>query len=104
MDSDWGGNYFTRKSTIGFIFLLGQYPISWSLKLQKSVALSLYKAKYIALNQAAKEQIWLNRVLNKLKPVINHIIKTDLIHYNSKSAIDLSKNPKHYARSKHINI
>ena len=50
MDSNWGGNYFTRKSITSFIFLLGQCPISWSLKLQKSVALNLYKAEYMALN------------------------------------------------------
>ena len=33
INSDWGGNYSTRKSTTGFIFLLGQCPISWLLKL-----------------------------------------------------------------------
>ena len=71
--------------------------------MQKSVALSLYKAEYIALKEAAKEQVWLNTVLNKLKPIINYI-KTGLIYCNNKSAIDLSKNPEHHARSKHIDI
>ena len=57
----------------------------------------------MALKEAAKEQIWLNEVLNELKPIITYI-KTGLIHCDNKSAIDLSKNPEYYARSKHIDI
>ena len=75
VDSDWGGDYTTRKSTTGFLFLLGQYPILWLLRLQKSVlALSSYKAEYMALKEAAKEQIWLNKVLNELKPIISYYL------------------------------
>ena len=57
VDSDWGGNYSTRKSTTGYLFLLGQCLISWLSKLQKLVALSLCEAEYMALKEAAKEQV-----------------------------------------------
>lgn len=40
VDSDWGGDYSTRKSTTGYLFLFGNTPISWSSKLQNTVALS----------------------------------------------------------------
>ena len=57
VDSDWGGDYTTRKSTTGYIFLLGNSSISWSSKLQKSVAISSYEIEYMTLKEASKELI-----------------------------------------------
>ena len=56
-DADWGGDYLTRRSTTGYIFLFGNSPISWLSKLQKTVALSSCEAEYMALKEAIKEQI-----------------------------------------------
>ena len=58
-DADWGGDYTTRKSTIGYLFLFGNSAISWSSKLQKTVVLSSCKAEYMALKEVIKEQVWL---------------------------------------------
>lgn len=102
VDSDWGGDFTTRKSTTGYLFLLGNGPISWSSRLQKSVAISSCEAKYMALEEAAKELIWLKALFKQLKP-LNSII-ADTLYCDNKSAIDLSKNPKYHARTKHINI
>ena len=38
-DSDWAGNTMTRNSTTGFVFMLNGGPISWSSRLEKTVAL-----------------------------------------------------------------
>ena len=57
IDSEWGGNYFTRRSTTGYIFLIGNSSISWSLKLQKSVVVSSCEVEYMALKEASKELI-----------------------------------------------
>ena len=57
IDSDWGGNHSIRKSTIGHFFLIGNSPISWLLKLQKSVVLNSCEAEYMALKEASKELI-----------------------------------------------
>ena len=39
-DSDFANDEKTRKSTSGYIFLLGKSPISWKSQLQKNVTLS----------------------------------------------------------------
>lgn len=57
VDSDWGGDYTTRKSITDYLFTFGNTPISWSSKLQKSVAISSCEAEYMALKEAAKELI-----------------------------------------------
>ena len=42
-DSDWAGDLDTRRSTIGYCFILGSGAITWSSKKQLIVALSLPK-------------------------------------------------------------
>jgi hypothetical protein len=59
VDTDWAGDVNDRKSTLGFVFMLGGAAISWGSKKQTSVALSSTEAKYIVASYAAKEAIWL---------------------------------------------
>jgi hypothetical protein len=102
VDSDWGGDYPTRKSTTGYIFFYANAPVSWSSKIQKTVALSSCEAEYMALKEAIKEFVWLTSLFNgigSLKTCNSKILLTD-----NQSAIDLSKNPEYHARSKHIDI
>ena len=99
-DADWGGDYLTRRSTTGYIFLFGNSPISWLSKLQKTVALSSCEAEYMALKEAIKEQIWLLNLFEQLGLTYTKTpIRTD-----SQSAIALAHNPEHHARTKHIDI
>ena len=102
VDSDWGGDYTTKKSTTGYIFLFGSAPISWSSRLQKSVALSSCEAEYMALKEATKELIWLKAIFNQIKLLNSY--SADILHCDNISAIDLSKNPEYHARTKHIDI
>lgn len=90
-----------RKSVSAYVFNLESGAIAWSSKKQASVALSSAEAEYIAASGAACEAIWLRRVLEDLgfkqeKPTV--------IYCDSKSAIDLSKNPVMHKRSKHIEL
>ena len=39
-DSDWEGYGNDRKSTSGFVFMIGSGPIFWSSKKQETIALS----------------------------------------------------------------
>ena len=74
--------------------------MSWRSILQSTVALSTTKAEYMAMMEAMKEAIWLQRLLDVLE------IDQDLLKINcdSMGAIYLAKNQVYYARMKHINV
>ena len=100
-DSDWAGDIVTRRSTSGYVFKLGQSTISWSSKRQQTVAKSSTEAEYVALAMATQEVVWLRRLLSDLG--IDTSAPTELREDNQ-GAIDLSKNPKHHGRTKHIDV
>ena len=102
VDADWGGDYTTRKSTTGYLFLFGGSAVSWSSKLQKTVALSSCEAEYMALKEGIKEQIWLKSLYEQLD--IPQQDGENMLFSDSQSAIELAKNPEHHARTKHIDI
>ena len=54
-DADWAGCVDSRKSTSGYVFMLGGNVISWTSKKQPGVALSTTEAEYIALCLATQE-------------------------------------------------
>ncbi len=45
-DGDWGGDLENRRSTTGFVFMIGGGAISWSSKRQPTIALSTTEDKY----------------------------------------------------------
>ncbi|XP_070031829.1 secreted RxLR effector protein 161-like [Nicotiana tomentosiformis] len=47
-DSDYAGDIDDRKNTTVFVFFLGDYVISWSLKKQSIVTLSTCEGEYVA--------------------------------------------------------
>ena len=100
-DSDWAGDQDDRKSTSGYLFRVGNATVSWGSKKQSCVALSTAEAEYMSLTMAAKEGIWLNRLLaetNVEKEPSNPVT----LYEDNQSAICLSKNPQFHGRSKHI--
>lgn len=56
-DSDWIGNYASRKSTFRFIFMLNGSSVSWCSKKQVTMTLSSTEAEYMAITFAAKKVI-----------------------------------------------
>ena len=46
IDSDWERDGNNRKSTSGFVFMIGFGPICWSNKKQATLALSSAEAEY----------------------------------------------------------
>ena len=102
-DADYGSAKEDRKSTSGWLFCLGGGPISWSSKRQTVVALSSCEAEYIALNEAGKEAIWLQRILKELG-LINYSPSPTLIYEDNQGTIALAENPEFHRRTKHIDI
>ena len=100
-DSDWAGDIDTRRSTSGYTFFIGKSLISWSSRKQETVAKSSTEAEYVALSGATQETIWLRRLLNDVRFDTSH---PTIINEDNQGAIELSKNPKHHNRVKHIDI
>jgi hypothetical protein len=100
-DSDYAGDLDDRRSTSGFVFMMGSGAVSWSSKKQTVVALSTTEAEYIATALCARQCVWLRRVTEKLG--IEEKSGTVIMCDNS-STIQLSKNPVFHGKSKHIDV
>ncbi|XP_043927787.1 secreted RxLR effector protein 161-like [Protopterus annectens] len=57
VDLDWAGDLNTCKYTSGYLFKLGNSPVSWSSKENISVALSSTEAEYISAAYASQETV-----------------------------------------------
>jgi len=74
---------------------------SWQSKKQDTVALSSTEAEYMAVTPAAKELIWLDRLLADFKIVLPKPLQ---LFEDNQACIALSKNPELHKTSKHIAI
>jgi hypothetical protein len=100
-DSDWG-NAIDGKSVSGYIIYLGSLPIIWRSRKQKGkAATSSCEAEYRALSNVLDELAWILSFTRELGLTLPTPIK---IFCDNKSAKDLSANPVHHDRTKHINI
>jgi hypothetical protein len=100
VDADWGASE-NRRSAGGYVFILAGGAISWSCKKQDTVALSSTEAEYMALVQATKESIWLQRLFKELGRKVED---EKQILEDNQGAIALANNPAYHARTKHIDI
>ncbi|XP_066347554.1 secreted RxLR effector protein 161-like [Miscanthus floridulus] len=98
-DSDHAGDIDTSKSTSGILFFLGKCLVSWQSVKQQVVALSSYKAEYIAASTASTQALWLARLLGDL---LGRDTRAVELRVDSKSALALAKNPMFHECSKHI--
>lgn len=100
-DADWAGDATDRRSTSGYVFMLGDGAISWNSKKQPTIALSTTEAEYMAISQSTREALWLRQLLSDVG--LEQERSTPLMCDNQ-GAIALVKNPTHHSRSKHIDI
>jgi hypothetical protein len=100
-DSDYGGDVDDRKSTSGYVFMLGSGAVSWSSRKQPIVTLSTTEAEFIAAAHCVCQGIWLKRILDCIGLEQNKCLT---IFCDNSSTIKLSKNPVLHGRSKHIDI
>jgi hypothetical protein len=98
-DSDHAGDLEKRKSTTGIVYFLGQNLITWTSQKQKVVSLSSCESEYIAAAAGACQGVWLSRLL---ADITGGAVKQFELRIDSKSAQELSKNPVHHERTKHI--
>jgi len=98
-DSDHAGDLEKRKSTTGVVFFLGGNAITWTSQKQRVVSLSSCESEYIAAATGACQGVWLSRLVADLTCCAT---KKFQLLIDSKSALELSKNPVYHERSKHI--
>ena len=99
-DADYAGDMDTRRSTTGYVFIFKGGAISWSSKLQPTVAASTAEAEYMAAGFAVKEALWLRKLMKDLGVTVECVpIKCD-----NQGAIKLLRNPIASVRSKHIDV
>ena len=99
-DANHAGDIDTRRSTTGYVFTFNNGAITWSSRLQPTVAASTTEAEYMAAAATVKEALWLRKLFNDLDL---HTACID-IKSDSQSAIHMLKNPVISLRSKHIDI
>jgi hypothetical protein len=102
-DANWGGNLPDRKSVTGLVVLFCGGPIYWSSKFQRNVALSTTEAELTAISEAARQVLYMRRLL----PVLH--IPTDMpleIHNDNQGALKIleSTAPPYHGRMKHYDI
>lgn len=100
-DSDFAGDPETRRSTSGFAFCLASGVVTWASQRQRLVTLSTTEAEYVAAATAAKEAVWLRKLLKDLGRMGDDPI---VLFLDNQSAIRLVKNPEFHKRTKHIDI
>jgi len=100
VDADFAGDPNTRKSTFGFLMLMGDTPTSWCSKLQHCDSTSTTEAEYYSLSECAKHSLWYKNLLNEL----NINIKEIAIFVDNIATIYNSENQSINPKTKHIDI
>ncbi|CAM9876073.1 unnamed protein product, partial [Heterosigma akashiwo] len=75
-DADFVNDRLDGKSVTGYIIFLGDSPIVWTSRLQKSVSTSTTEAEYLALGECTKDVMWLRYLLSELGA--KQILPTDI--------------------------
>ena len=66
-NNDYVEDQDDKKSTSGYVFMLGIGVVSWSSKKQQIVSLSTTEAEFITATACACQAIWLRRILEELQ-------------------------------------
>jgi hypothetical protein len=100
-DASHGGCKQTSCSTGGYATIVCGGAVGWSSKRQPFVTLSSTEAEYVAAVEVSKEIKWMRNILTEFgyPPSIASTLFID-----NKSGIDVSKNPEHHGRMKHLDL
>ena len=90
-----------RSAISGYTFLIDGGAVSWMSRKQELVTLSTAEVEYVAATHAAKECIWLRRLIGELFP---SLITRTTLHCDNQAALTLAVDDNYHARTKHIDI
>ena len=86
---------------LGYAFLIDGGAVSWMSHKQELVMLSTAEAEYIAAMHAAKECIWLCRLIGELFPLL---LTRTTPHCDNQAALTLAVDNNYHVCTKHIDI
>jgi hypothetical protein len=99
-DADWGSDPHLRRSTSGYILTLAGAAVSWSSRVQKTVALSSTEAEYMSLSDASRQLVWVRSLMQEIGFNLGPIPLCG----DNQGAIFIASNPVQERRTKHIDI
>jgi hypothetical protein len=82
-----------------YVFLIDGGTVSWYSRKQEIIMLLTAEAEYVAATYAAKEAIWLQRLMSKLFPM-----PPTTLYCDNQAAIKLANDNNYHACTKHIDI
>jgi hypothetical protein len=99
-DADYAGDLDTRRSTTGYGFVLNGGAISWSSRLQPTVAVSTAEVEYMSVASATKEALWLKKLFVDFGINVSPV----QMFCDNQAAIKMIKHPIASMWSKHIDV
>ena len=103
-DASWAEDQNDRKSTGGFVLMLGGGPVSWRSKKQGCVSRSSTEAEYVALSDAIQEAKWLISMLKELRCIPDPVTPMTMYEDNQGCIAISDPMSKDHGRTKHIDI
>jgi hypothetical protein len=100
-DADWGTNLDDRRSVSGVMVMIGNAPVVFKSKFQRTVALSSAEAEYMALSLCVQEVLWTRAMLTDIGALQRN---ATTIWEDNQGAIALAQNAGYHARTKHVDI
>ena len=102
-DSDFAGCQDSRRSTSGYVYLLGGGAISWKSAKQTLITSSTMAAEFVACYEASNHGIWLRNFVTGLR-IVEGIERPLKLYCDNKSAVMYFNNNRSSTKSKHIDI
>ena len=89
-----------RHAISGYAFLFDGGAVSWASKKQELITLSTAETEFVAATHAAKEAIWLRKLLGDIYP--NYKDAPTPFHCDNQAAQTLILDDNYHARTKHL--
>ncbi|KAK9162937.1 hypothetical protein Syun_003839 [Stephania yunnanensis] len=90
---DFVGCIDSRKSTLGFIFMLAGGVVSWRNAKQTLIATSTMEAEFVSCFEATSQGVWLKSLISGLR-IMDSISRPLKMYCDNSAAIFMAKNNK----------
>ena len=98
-DASFASEEYKRKSRTGWVILVNGTPVAWKSSLQPVIAHSTAESEYIAMSDAAREAIYIRRLLEAMHSNIDTIKVYEDNQVAKRMAEEIATK-----RSKHIDV